>query len=73
MEYLVIDRITDGFAVCEDSGRNMHDIPLANLPGDISEGDCLVFTDGAYAVDKEETNRRRKENLKLLRSLLKKD
>ena len=73
MKYLVVDRIEAGFAVCEDSERNMREIPLEELPESLREGDCIFCGDGRYVIDSEETQRRREENIRLLQMLMKKD
>ena len=55
---LVIDRIEDDYAVCEDRGtKEIIDIDLSSLPEDIAEGDVIKFINGRYQVDKEEQMR----------------
>lgn len=66
---LIIDRIEGDFAVCERADRTMTEIPLAELPGDVREGDCLRESDGGYIVDMEETRRRRAKSRAMLDSL----
>lgn len=58
---LVIDRIEGDIAVCE-AAEGRREIPLAELPAEAREGDCLVLVDGVWQIDREETLRRRQQN-----------
>ncbi len=61
MGYYIVDRIGNGFAVCED-GDTMVKIALSFLPADVHEGSVLrKLPDGTYAQDIEEENRLREE------------
>lgn len=66
MEYWVVDRIEGDLAVCEH-GEQTEAIPLRELPQGLREGDCLFWEDGGFLVDQAETDRRREENLRLMR------
>lgn len=68
---LIIDRIEGEFAVCEAEGRVFRTLPLADLPQGVKEGDCLRESGGCYAVDTEETARRRAENVRRMRAMFK--
>lgn len=70
MEFWIVDRIEGGFAVCEGTNRTTVDLPLSKLPAGIKEGDVIRLDGGVYQIDKEETQRRREENRRLLESLL---
>lgn len=70
MEFWSIDRLEGSFAVCEDENRQRKEIPLADLPEGVKEGDVLRLASGMYQIDREETERRREENRRLLESLL---
>lgn len=67
---LIVDRIEGELAVCERQDRTMAVIPLAELPPGLREGDCLRETGDGYAVDAEETARRRARNRDRFRGLL---
>ncbi len=69
MEYWSIDRLEEKVAVCEDDNRQRREIPLADLPEGVKEGDVLCRVDGRYRVDHRETERRRERNRKLLERL----
>ena len=70
MEQLIIDRFEGNIAVCETPTGGFIELDRALLPADADEGDCLVpLPQGGYAVDREETQRRRAANAALLRSL----
>lgn len=66
MMYLSIDRIEDGFAICEDDNGNATKIKLELLPYGVCETDVIgVDDEGNYSVDKKETNKRRNLLIKL--------
>lgn len=58
MEYYV-DRIEDGFAVCETPDGAVLRLPLETLPPDVKEGDVLRETDGAFTLDEAAAEARR--------------
>lgn len=64
-----VDRVEEQFAVCIDDSGDILNIPCENVPSDIKEGDILVFKDGAYHIDTEETVHRREEVRNLLDEL----
>jgi len=70
MKY-TIDRFEGDFAVLEDENRTMKDVPRASLPTEAKEGDVLIFADGKYSVDAEETARRKEDAHKRLDRLWK--
>lgn len=39
-----VDRLEGGWAVLEDEGRQMSDVPLSRLPAGLREGDLLERT-----------------------------
>ena len=47
----IVDRIEGHFAVCEDENMQMKDIPLADLPEDIREGNVLEYNNGILTVE----------------------
>lgn len=57
---LSIDRIEGGFAVCIDEQQQSHRIALSALPKGVGEGDLLCQTENGYALDAQETGRKRK-------------
>ena len=59
---LSIDRIEEGFAICQDlCSEDMISLSVELLPNDIKEGDILFKKDdGSFFVNKEETSKRRK-------------
>ncbi|NLZ47079.1 MAG: DUF3006 domain-containing protein [Clostridiales bacterium] len=70
---LIIDRIEEGFAVCEliigNKEETMIIIERSKLPADVKAGDVLAKSKGEYIVDNEETKLRRERILKLQDSL----
>ena len=52
-----VDRIEEGIAVLFDDGDNRTEIPAANLPEKLKEGDILRFDEEnqAYTIDAEKT------------------
>jgi len=69
-ELIIIDRIENGIAACELESLEIRMISLEELPSGVSEGDCLWLEDGRYAIDPDETNRRRESNAALFRRLM---
>lgn len=61
----IVDRIENGIAVCEDESRRMHDIPLANLPAGTKPGSVLSFRDGAFRLEEDLEQERRRRILEL--------
>ena len=61
---LVIDRFEENFAVCE-SETGMDNVKCSDIPNDAAEGDTLVLSNGRYLIDREDTEKRRKEIEKL--------
>lgn len=60
-QMLIIDRFEGDFAVCEETGGEMRDIPRDKIRGKAAEGDVLYQKDGWYEVDHVATKARRKE------------
>ena len=56
----IIDRIEGGLAVCEREDGGFEDIPLCQLPEGVREGSVLVLQDGAWTLDAQAENERRK-------------
>lgn len=66
----IIDRLEPPFAMCENSDTGERkNIPLAELPADIREGDVLRETSSGYQVDEDETHRRRERIAGKMRNL----
>lgn len=65
-----VDRIEEGVAVLEDQQRRQLSLPAERLPPGTREGDCLRRRDtGDFALDSEETARRKARARDLFRSL----
>ena len=54
MKRLIIDRLENGFAVCEIEEGSFADIPEKVLPDGVKEGDVITIS-----VDKSETEKRK--------------
>ena len=65
---LIIDRISESIAVIED-GESRFEVPRKMLGSDVSEGDAVELIDGIYVKNKNETDRRKNEILKLQNEL----
>ena len=68
MERYIVDRFEGDFAVLESENGGTVDILKSDLP-DVKEGDVIVFEDGYYKVDREETQRRRELIAEKMRKL----
>lgn len=64
MKY-IIDRIENGFAVCETEEMKIVNISLDILPEEVKEGSVLLFEDGKYVLLAEEEKERRDRILSL--------
>jgi len=60
MRYIV-DRIEDGLAVLEKEDGSFEHIPSEKLPEGVHEGSMLVLHDGAWALDLQGEEERRKQ------------
>ena len=66
---LIIDSFEDGFAVCEN-GDKLDRISISLIDSDAREGDVInIGEDGLYHLDREETDKRKANILKLLNNL----
>ena len=59
MQY-IIDRIEGDLAVCEREDGSLEHIPMRELPEGVREGTVLVLQDGAWALDLQAEEERRK-------------
>lgn len=73
MLMLVVERIENDLAVCElsggDNSMTQLVIKLSGLPDGVKSGDVLVKMNDGYAVDREETKKRREKIIRLQNSL----
>ena len=55
-----VDRIEEGFAVCEDENGRMVNVEIATLPVDVREGDIISLENGKAVILEDETHERRR-------------
>lgn len=65
---LIIERFEGNTAVIEDGGKYF-EVSRDNLPKNVHEGDVLKKVGEVFEIDKEKTEIRRKEILKMQNSL----
>ncbi len=65
---LILERFEENTAIIED-GENHIKTDKSNLPKNAAEGDVLIEKNGRYEIDKNQTQKRREEILKLQNSL----
>ena len=65
----IVDRIEDGFAVCERDDLTMENIPLKRLPENVHEGSVLGEKNGEFFLDVNEEEQRRRALFDLQNSL----
>lgn len=58
---VIIDRFEGHFAVCEKMDRTMIDIERSKLPDGAKEGDVLELQEDKIIIDREATDKRKKE------------
>jgi len=66
---VIIDRFEGLYAVCEKEDRTMMDIKRINLPSGVKEGDVLGIDYGIITIDRDETEKRRREIEKLTENI----
>ncbi len=67
---MIVDRLEEGFAVCEKEDGSFVNIPLEQIAGAVREGDFLVLLkQGEYRVDEAATKARREKMSKRQRSI----
>lgn len=69
MKKLIVDRIEDGFAVCENENGEMTELDFFYLPYGAKEGSVLVENNGLYELCHEEEIDRREKLFVLQESL----
>jgi len=65
---LIIERFEGNTAIIEDGSKHF-EVSRDDLPANACEGDVLKKVGSTYEIDKEKTESRRKEILKLQNSL----
>ena len=71
MEKYIVDRIEENFVILESkSGVNL-EVPTDELP-EVKEGEVVIFENGRYTLDAEETEKRRKIIEEKMRKLFEK-
>ncbi|ANS51930.1 hypothetical protein BT246_66380 (plasmid) [Bacillus thuringiensis] len=64
----IIDRFEGELAVIEINNSTI-DVPKSKLPSTAKEGDVLIIEDGTYTIDKNETDKKRREVQNLMDKL----
>lgn len=57
MRYIV-DRIENEYAVCEDENKEIVNIPIKELPSNITEKSIIDYIDNQYIINDEEQLKR---------------
>ena len=65
----IVDRIEGELVICEDDRKRQCKFPLAMLPKNVKEGDCLRKQNSTFYIDEQETRERKKRVRKLMDSL----
>ena len=71
MEKYIVDRFEEEYLVLEKETGETIDIPKEEIP-DVQKGDVVIFKNGKYTVDREETEARKKIIAEKLRKLFEK-
>lgn len=67
---LIIDRIENGFAVCENQDKNFITLEIIkSIKGEIKEGDVLILLGDFWIKDEKETKKRREVAINLQKKL----
>ena len=66
MKFLSVDRIENGYIICEDENRRVQILRAVNLLGDIQEGDVVkIMPGGGIAKDEAKTSARKEKIIRL--------
>ncbi len=68
MQRGIIDRFEGELAVIEINNITT-DVPRSKLPSNVKEGDILIIENDKYTIDKNETDKRRREIQNLMNKL----
>lgn len=68
--FYAIDRFEGEYAVCEGPDGAMHNFARVELPRGAREGDVLAYDGADFAIDRQQTAKRRKEAREKFESLL---
>ncbi|MED3201881.1 DUF3006 domain-containing protein [Bacillus toyonensis] len=68
MQRGIIDRFEEALAVIEINNITI-DVPRSKLPSNVKEGDVLIIENDTYTIDKNETDKRRREIQNLMDKL----
>ncbi len=71
MEKYIVDRFEEEYLVLERETGETIDVPKEEIPN-AKKGDVVIFKNGKYTVDKEETEARKKIIAEKLRKLFEK-
>lgn len=71
MNIYVVDRIEEGFAVCENKNGRQLDLEISHFKDlkNIKQGDVVVEENGTYRISQELTKERRKKIIDLQNDL----
>ncbi|MEE1219582.1 MAG: DUF3006 domain-containing protein [Ruminococcus sp.] len=69
MKKFIVDRIEEGRAVLECENKECVSLEITSLPKGIKEGDVLMFEQGSYFLNAQETEQRKQKLQKLMSSL----
>ncbi|MBH0358274.1 DUF3006 domain-containing protein [Bacillus toyonensis] len=68
MQRGIIDHFDGALAVIEINNITI-DVPRSKLPSNVKEGDVLIIENDTYTIDKNETDKRRREIQNLMDKL----
>ena len=60
-ELYIIDRIEGDYIVIESPSGEMMNVDKNEVKGNFGEGDCLILNNNYFIIDKESTEKRKKE------------
>ena len=70
---LIVDRITEGVAICEKPDLSHVEISISKLPQGIEDGTVIIVeSDGTYRLDSLRTQKRRNDLFSLQEKLFNK-
>lgn len=70
MKKFIIDRVEEGFAVCECEDLSHISVPINNFPFEIKEGMTVILKNGVYECDADAEKELKSKILALHKKLM---
>lgn len=69
IDFLVVEKINENYAFCEDSNKEIAKIPLFKLYDGVKINDCIVIKNEKFIYDDDLTKKRKSDAIRLSKLL----